>query len=123
MDDTTDGGTKYSVPDDHWDEDDEEPETDPAVRVGTHHLEIYDERDSIERYNGLVWSAVIEDGTIVGVSKAHYCPGPMNRDLIGPVAWGDIPRPVRRAFVNALNGHPNGGDGVVDIPAIQEVAD
>lgn len=112
---------KYSVPDDHWEEDDEqelEPKERP-VRVGTHILEVYDEREDAHRYNGIVYQPIIEDGTIMAVALGHYCPGPSSRDPMGFRAWGDVPAPVRRTILDALNAE---ADDIVDVEATEEVA-
>jgi hypothetical protein len=116
---------KYSVPDDHWEdgsEEDPEPQA-PAVRTGTHFIEIYDERPAVERmgYNGLVWTPVIDEGTITAVAVDHYCPGPMHTDPMGYRAWEAVPPSVKQAMLDALNA--DDAEAVVDIEATREVAD
>lgn len=116
--------SKYSVSDDHeWDDEkqQENGRDKPRVRVGMHFLEIYDERECIERYNGLVWSPVLDEGTITAVAVDHYCPGPSHTDPMGYRAWGDVPAIVQREILTALN--VRNASEVVDIEATREVAD
>lgn len=116
--------TKYSVPDGHWekyDEDDEPAESD-AVEVGMHFLEIYDERQSIDRYNGLVWHFVFDDDNrITGVDLSHYCPRPGHTDPMGFRRWDQVPIAVQEAVLDALNA--DRADEVVDRDACAEVVD
>ena len=113
---------KYNPDTSHWDADDEdEPEPDPAVRVGNHSLWINDERDAIERYDGLQWWFVIEDGLITGIDLSHYCPGPSHTDPIGWRAWEDVPEPVQNVVLWELNAEE--ASEVVDFDACREVAD
>lgn len=112
---------KYSVPDDHWEEDEEElDETSPAVTADIH-LKVYDERDSIERYNGFEWWFLVEDGTIVGVEKGHYCPSRGHIDPMGPRGWSDVPEQVQREVLRQLNVRD--ASEVVDIERTEELAD
>lgn len=116
--------TKYSIPDDHWDEDEEDsPESRRNVRVGTHFLEIYDERPHVERmgYNGLVWHPLIEDGRITAVDVQHYCPGPGHTDPMGLRAWDEVPPSVRETVLDALGAEK--ATDVVDIRATEEAAE
>ncbi|WP_135306317.1 hypothetical protein [Haloarcula amylovorans] len=98
------------------------PEPEPAVEVGTHFLTVNDERDAIEDYNGLQWSFVIEQGTIIAVDCAHYCPGPGHVDPMGFRAWGDVPQLVREEALSALNGHGR-EDEIVDVESIDQAAE
>lgn len=116
--------SKYEIPEDHEWADEKQPENgreEPRVRVGMHFLETYDERESIERYNGLVWSPVIDDGTITGVGVSHYCPGPSHTDPMGFRAWDDVPGAVKRKILLALNATDE--SEIVDVEATREVAD
>lgn len=114
--------TKYEIPDDYeWADEKEpdEPEAQP-VTVGTHFLTVNDERDGIEKYNGLQWSFLIDEGTITAVDKSHYCPGPSHMDPIGFAAWSDVPRQVRECALDALNGSV---EEIVDVEAVDEAAE
>lgn len=116
--------SKYEIPDGHeWadEKDQENGREEPRVRVGTHFLEIYDERESIEQYNGLVWSPLIDDGMITGVAVSHYCPGPSHTDPMGFRAWDDVPTSVQRKILNALNA--TDARDIVDVEETREVAD
>lgn len=113
--------TKYSVPNDHWEEEEEElKDTSPAVTAEMH-LKVYDERDSIERYNGLEWWFSMEGGTIVAVQKGHYCPGRGHIDPMGPRGWSDVPEQVRREVLRQLN--VTDATEVVDIERTEELAE
>lgn len=115
--------TKYSIPDDHWDEEPETGSQQPDVRVGTHFLEIHDERPAAERmgYNGLVWHPLIEDGRITAVNVDDYCPGPGHTDPMGLRAWDDVPPSVRKTILDALGAEK--ATDVVDIKATEEAAE
>jgi len=115
--------TKYSVEDGHWDEDADSESRSSDVRVGTHHLEIYDERPHVERrgYNGLVWRPLIEDGRITAVDVQHYCPGPGHTDPMGLRAWDEVPPSVRETILDALGAEK--ATDVVDIQATEEAAE
>jgi len=116
--------TKYGhlVDDDAFEEEEPETEPDPRVEVGTHFLEINDEREAIEKYNGLVWSFLIDDGTVTAVSVSHYCPGPGHTDPMGFRSWDAVPGRVKRKGISALNGLGR-EDEVVDIQAVNEAAE
>lgn len=127
----TSDGTKYGdkLPEDGAEslyEDDEEAKDEvdeDAVFVGTHYLEILDEREEIERYNGLAWRLHFDDETrlITGIGKAHYCPGPSHTDPMGYVAWNDVPEPVQERVLNELN--VDEASEVVDVEATAEAAE
>lgn len=114
--------TKYGdrIPDDAWTADEPDHPEDQAIEID-HHIRIKDERDAIERYNGLVWRPVIKDGVVTAIDKSHYCPGPGHTDPMGFVAWSDVPGPVQKAILQALRA--NTAEEVVDIEATEEVAD
>lgn len=118
--------TKYGhlIDDNHnWeDEEDAEPDED-AVFVGTHFLEILDERESIEQYNGLAWMFHFDEESrlISGVGKSHYCPGPSHTDPMGFVAWDDLPELVREAALDELNAEE--ASEIVDVEATAEAAE
>ncbi|MWG36530.1 hypothetical protein [Halomarina oriensis] len=113
--------SKYAVPEGHWDEDTgDDAGDDEPVYVDTHFLTINDERDSIERYNGLQYDFVLEDGVIVGIHQSHYCPGPGHTDPMGYVAWGELPRTVRLTALDAL--HERSPRHCVDVEACAEAA-
>jgi len=113
---------KYDPDTSHWDEDDDPPQVDEdaPVSVGHHSLEVRDERDSIERYNGFTWSAVIEDGQIVAVDQQHYCPGPGHTDPMGFSRWDEVPQLVRKQFLASLNGTE---DEVVNVERVNEAGE
>lgn len=113
---------KYSVPEDHWDEDEDPPDdTSPVVNVSMHSLVVNDERPVIERYNGLQWRFLIDEGTITAVDKSHYCPGPGHVDPMGFRAWSDVPETVKRVVLRELNATE--ASEVVDVEATEEVAE
>ena len=114
---------KYSVPDGHWDAIDEADSAAaaPPVSVGNHALWINDEREEIERYDGLQWWFIIEDGTITGIDLGHYCPGPSHIDPMGFRAWDDVPEAVQRVVLRELNA--DSAEDVVDFEACAEVAE
>jgi len=124
-DSTTKTETKYSIPDDHeWaDENTGENGRDrPRVHVATHHLLVNDEREEIDRYDGLQWRFLFDDsGKIHAVDLSHYCPGPTHTDPMGFVAWNDVPDRVRQTVRRALNARVD--EEIVDIPATREVAE
>lgn len=106
-----------------WSEDDdfqEEPASE-AVTVAHHMLTINDERDAIDRYNGLKWRFIIDDGTITAVDKSHYCPGPGHTDPMGFRAWGDVPSLVQKRVLEEMNA--SSADEIVDIGATEEAAE
>jgi len=113
--------TKYGdrIPDDAWVDDEPEQHEDEPIEVD-HFITIKDERDAIERYNGLVWRPIIEDGVVTAVDKSHYCPGPGHTDPMGCVAWSDVPTPVQKAILQALNTSEK---QAVDIEATEEAAE
>jgi hypothetical protein len=116
--------TKYSIPDDYeWaDEKEQEQGRDkPRVYTDHHVLVMNDEREEIDRYNGLQWYFLIDDGTITGVDVSHYCPGPGHTDPMGFVGWSDVPDRVQRAVLRELNAREV--SDVVDIEATEEVAE
>lgn len=116
--------SKYALSDDHeWaDEQEAAQERDtPRVTVDMHTLVINDEREEIERYNGLQWWFVIADGLITGVDVSHYCPGPGHTDPMGFVSWADVPKQVQSAVLRELNARDAGE--VVDIEAIADIAE
>jgi len=98
--------SKYEIPDDYeWaDEEEPNPPERGVVEAENHTVRVRDERDSIERYNGFVWTFIIEDGIITAVDQAHYCPGPSHTDPMGFRSWRDVPGLVRREALNAING-------------------
>lgn len=113
--------TKYGemIQDHEWTDPEPDPvDPDGPVEVSHHLLTINDERESIEKYNGLQWSFVIDDGTITAVGKSHYCPGPSHVDPMGSVAWDDVPGLVQRAALRELNGTT---EEIVDVEATEEV--
>lgn len=114
---------KYEIPDDHeWaDEKQEKGRDKPRVHVAHHFLTINDEREEIERYNGLEWSFFFRDGMVAGVDVSHYCPGPSHTDPMGFVAWSDVPEQVRRTLLREL--HAREASDVVDIEATEEGAE
>lgn len=116
---------KYEVAEDHEWADEQEPEQGrekPRVHVDMHLLVINDEREEIERYNGLQWSFMFDDdGMIYGVDVRHYCPGPGHVDPMGFVSWDDVPNQVRRTVLRELNATHS--RGVVDIESTREVAE
>lgn len=114
-------GHKYSIPDDHWDDEDEDEPTNPDVYTGSHVLYINDERDEIERYNGLQWWFLFDEGVITGIDVSHYCPGPGHTDPMGFRRWDDVPAPVQAQVLTELNAEST--DEVVDIEAVNDVAD
>lgn len=77
------------------------------------------ERECIERYNGLVWCPVLDEGTITAVAVDHYCPGPSHTDLMGFREWDDVPTRVQQKILTALN--VRNASEVVDIEATSEV--
>jgi len=116
--------TKYGhlVDDDAFEVDEGEVEPEPVAEVRSHFLEVKDERDEIEKYNGLLWSFVLEDGTITAVSVSHYCPGPSHTDPMGFRSWDAVPGRVKRKGISALNGLGR-EDEIVDIEAVNEAAE
>ena len=113
---------KYNVPDGHWDDPEpEEPPEDPHVYTDSHILSVNDERPEIEKYDGLQWWFLIDDGMITGIDLSHYCPGPSHTDPIGFRAWEDVPGRVQRVVLRELNAAD--ASEVVDIEACAEVAD
>lgn len=121
--------TKYGdlLPEDGVEANDPEPEPDeredPRVSVGTHYLTVNDERDEIEKYNGLQWTFVmLDDGTITAVDCAHYCPGPGHTDPMGFRRWDQVPRRVQRKALRALNGLGREAE-IVDEEQINEAAE
>lgn len=116
--------TKYEIPDDYEWADEKEPEQGrdkPRVYANTHTLVINDEREEIERYEGLQWYFLIDDGVVTGVDLGHYCPGPSHTDPMGFVAWSDVPDQVQRTVLRELNARE--AEDVVDIEATEEVAE
>lgn len=113
--------SKYSVSDGHLEEDEQDREpAGPAVEVD-HHLIVNDERDEIERYNGLQWRFIFEDAEIVAVDKSHYCPGPGHTDPMGFRAWSDVPETVQNAVLQTMNA--DGASEVVNLEECEEVAE
>lgn len=119
---TSRSDTKYGemLEDHDWESDDEQPDPE-VVNVGHHHLTILDTREEIERYNGLEWRIIIEDGMVTIVDVGHYCPGPGHIDPIGFVAWNDVPEPVKTIILDELNAES--AEEVVDIQAINELGE
>lgn len=97
---------KYEIDDDHeWtDEQEPDPPERGSVEVQNHVVRVNDERDSIDDYNGFVWRFIVEDGTITAVDQEHYCLGPGHTDPMGFRRWKDVPGPVKRAALSAING-------------------
>lgn len=112
---------KYSVDDGHWEMDDEPEHPEDQAIETSHHIRINDERDSIERYNGLQWWCIVEDGVVTAIDKSHYCPGPGHTDPMGFRGWSDVPGPVQKAILNELNA--SGAEDVIDIEATEDVAE
>lgn len=117
--------SKYQIRDDHEWADEKEPEQGrekPRVHVDMHLLVINDEREEIERYNGLQWRFIFDgDRMINGVDVSHYCPGPSHVDPMGFVSWDDVPDQVRRVVLRDLNA--DDASEVVDIEATREIAE
>lgn len=114
--------TKYGdrIPDDAWTAEEAEHPEDEAIEID-HHIRIYDERDAIERYNGLVWRPIIDDGVVTAIDKSHYCPGRGHTDPMGFVGWSEVPGPVQKTILQALG--VTSAEEVVDTDATEEVAE
>lgn len=116
--------TKYSVPDGHWepDESDDHDGSDESPVSVDIHLDVCDEREEIEGYNGFRWTFVFNDeGMIHGVDKSHYCPGPGHTDPMGFRAWADVPEEVCEVVLERMNADE--ASEIVDIEATEEVAE
>lgn len=117
--------TKYGdhLEDHDWSEDDdfqEEPASE-AVEVSRHTLVINDERDAIDRYNGLKWMFLIDEGIVTAIDKSHYCPGPGHTDPMGFEGWSDVPSLVQKRVLEEMNA--SRAEDVVDIDRTEEVAE
>lgn len=93
--------TKYSVPDDHWseDEDGEDGEGDDSlsVEVTRHVIAVDDHRDATGYEYGIEWLFTVEQGTVTGWYKGHYLEGRTQSDPMQSPTWADIPASVRVA--------------------------
>lgn len=114
--------TKYGalIEDHDWTEPESWDDGEPAASVDVHmHSLVVNHEPEESRYNGLQYWFLIDDGTITGVDKQHYCPGPGHTDPMDFVAWGDVPAAVRRTVLAELNAES--ADEVVDVEATEEV--
>jgi len=96
---------KYDVPDDHWEEDEQEDEPDgrPPVEVKSHVIRVDDNRDATRYEYGIEWMFNVENGTITSWYKGHYLEGRTQSDPMQSPEWQDIPAPVRGAVRKELN--------------------
>jgi hypothetical protein len=97
--------SKYSVPDGHWDEEDDENEdadTKPAVEVTRHTIRILHYRNHRDSdLQDHEWLFSIERGEIVGVMQSHRLAGSNQFDPMGG-GWRDVPGAVKRMLANEL---------------------
>lgn len=106
---------KYSVPDGHWDEDDEteqDPDPRPRAEINTHSTVIdrfVDER-YIDRYR---WRFAIEDRNIVGWTRSDIEHNG-TEDYTSELTWEEVPEIVRQRLRDALG--VDDLDGHLDLP-------
>lgn len=98
--------TKYSVPDGHWDEDDESEETPERTQVHSHEIEVYydTEPDPEDNYGREMYTVTVtcnDDGPSVLYAVEHRWKGNYWRDVTD-WDWRDLPGPVRQCVANAL---------------------
>lgn len=95
---------KYSVPDDHWEEDDEQDvDVEPPLTVTRHTITIDDQRDAHGYEYGLEWTFNIEDGVVTGYYKGHWLEGRTQSDPMLSPAWEDVPTVIKARLATELN--------------------
>lgn len=95
---------KYSIPDGHWDQDDEgKGKSEPLVEVTRHTIEIDDRRDAHGYEYGLDWLFAVEEGMIVGYTLGHWLEGRTQSDYMNTPAWEDVPEIVKEHLRESLD--------------------
>jgi len=96
---------KYSVDDGHWDEDDDQEDTDaePTLEVTRHTVTIDDRRDAHGYEEGLDWTFSIEDGVVTGIYKGHWLEGRTQSDPMLSPSWAEVPTVIKARLAMELN--------------------
>jgi hypothetical protein len=122
--DSSGGGTKYEIPDDHEWADKKTAETEdrpPRAEVKSHTVEIL--HRSRDRTGGrdIRYRFIFDEGTIIGISRSHRLAESNQFDPMGSVAPEAIPGIVKRLLADEMDvGH---WSDVVDVDRAARLAD